>query len=93
MFGASLAIIFQLPSGFQPPQDSDFLYVQIQGPPGSTARDMEAVVQRVTRVVKSDPDVTDVFAQVGSSGQANPFQPGGGGSDLRAASVSVVSPN
>jgi len=90
MFFASLVIIPMLPSGFQPPQDSDFLYVQIQGPPGATARDMETVVQRVTTVLKSDPDVTDVFAEVGSSGPANPFSGGGGGGDLRSASLNVL---
>src|SRR6185369_11935023 len=55
-----------------------------------TARDMEEVVQRVTTVVKTDPDVTDVFAQVGSSGPANPFAGGGGGNDLRAATMNVL---
>ncbi len=90
MFFASLVIIPVLPSGFQPPQDSDFLYVQIQGPPGATARDMETVAQRVTTVLKSDRDVTDVFVEVGSSGPSNPFSGGGGGGDLRAANVNVL---
>jgi HAE1 family hydrophobic/amphiphilic exporter-1 len=90
MFFASIFIIPLLPSGFQPPMDSDFLYVQIQGPPGATARDMETVVQRVTTVLKTDKDVTDVFAEVGSSGPSNPFAGGGGGGDLRAANINVL---
>ncbi|WP_337187536.1 efflux RND transporter permease subunit [Phenylobacterium sp.] len=89
-FLASTTLVFFLPSGFQPPGDPDYLFVSVQGPPGATAKDMEEVVQRVTRVVKTHPAVDDVFAEVGSSGPANPFAGGGGGSDLRSASLNVL---
>ncbi|MDZ4371322.1 MAG: efflux RND transporter permease subunit [Phenylobacterium sp.] len=90
IFIASLALIPLLPSGFQPAGDPDYLFVSVQGPPGATASDMEEAVQAVTRVVKSNPAVNDVFAEVGSSGPANPFAGGGGGGDLRSASLNVL---
>jgi len=90
IFLGSCALIPLLPSGFQPAGDPDYLFVSVQGPPGATASDMEDTVQRVTAALKTRPEVTDVFAEVGSSGPANPFSGGGGGSDLRAASLNVL---
>jgi HAE1 family hydrophobic/amphiphilic exporter-1 len=90
LFVASVGLVFLLPSGFQPAGDPDYLFVSVQGPPGATARDMEDTVQRVTAAVKTNPSVTDVFAEVGSSGPANPFAGGGGGGDLRSASLNVL---
>jgi len=90
IFIGSIALVPLLPSGFQPAGDPDYLFVSVQGPPGATAKDMEAVVQRVTQAVKSDPAVDDVFAEVGSSGPANPFSGSGGGGDLRSASLNVL---
>jgi len=88
IFIGSIFLVPLLPSGFQPPSDPDYLFISVQGPPGATARDMEDTVQRVTAAVKTDADVVDVFAEVGSSGPANPFE--GGGGDLRSASLNVV---
>jgi len=51
---------------------------------------MEDTVQRVTAALKTRPEVQDVFAEVGSSGPANPFAGGGGGGDLRSASLNVL---
>jgi len=90
IFIGSIFLVPLLPSGFQPAGDPDYLFVSVQGPPGATARDMEEVVQRVTQTMKTDPAVTDVFAEVGSSGPANPFSGGGGGSDLRSASLNIL---
>ena len=89
-FVGSCTIVFLLPSGFQPEGDPDYLYVSVQGPPGATANDMEEVVRRVTQVLKTERSVTDVFADVGSSGPASPFGGGGGGSDLTSASINVL---
>ena len=89
-FVGSCTIVFLLPSGFQPEGDPDYLYVSVQGPPGATASDMEDIVRRVTQTLKTERSVTDVFADVGSSGPASPFGGGGGGSDLTAASINVL---
>jgi len=90
IFIGSVMLAPLLPSGFQPAGDPDYLFISIQGPPGATAGDMEDTVRRVTAAVKTDPSVTDVFAEVGSSGPANPFAGGGGGGDLRSASLNVL---
>jgi len=90
IFVGSIFLVPLLPSGFQPAGDPDFLFVSIQGPPGATAADMEDTVQRVTAALKTRPEVQDVFAEVGSSGPANPFAGGGGGGDLRSASLNVL---
>jgi HAE1 family hydrophobic/amphiphilic exporter-1 len=89
VFVGSLMIVPLLPQGFQPPGDPDYIYVTVQGPPGSTAASMDDTVQRVTRLFQSQPEVTSVFAQVGSMGAGNGFQPASG-ADLRDATINVL---
>ncbi len=90
MFFGSLMLVPLLPTGFQPAGDPDYIYVNVQGPPGATLHDMETATQAVTRVMKAQPEVTDVFTQVGST-VAN-FGPGGGpgGSDVRSGTITVL---
>ena len=88
MFVASLVLAAMLPKGFQGSGDPDFLYVNIQGPPGATAADMERTVQRVTDLLKRQPEVTGVFAQVGST--TGGLFGGGGAADLRQGTVTVL---
>jgi len=90
MFIGSVMLIGLLPQGFQPPGDPDYVYVNVQGPPGATLADMEEATQAVTRVMRAQPEVTAVFTQVGST-VAN-FGPGGGpgASDLRSGTITVL---
>ncbi len=90
LFFGSVSLAAQLPQGFQPPGDPDYVYINVQGPPGATLQDMEETVLAVTRVMQAQPEVTDVFTQVGST-VAN-FGPGGGpgGSDLRGGTLTVL---
>jgi HAE1 family hydrophobic/amphiphilic exporter-1 len=90
IFIGSCGLAFLLPTGFQPAGDPDYLFVSVQGPPGATAQDMEDTVQRLTTALHKQPEVTAVFAEVGSSGPSNGFGPGGGGSDLRSVSINVL---
>ena len=91
VFIGSLALVPLLPQGFQPAGDPDYLYVNIQGPPGATAADMEDTVQRLTRIFEARPEVTGVFVQVGSTvSSMGPGGGGGGGSDLRSGSMTVL---
>ena len=92
LFIGSLALVPLLPTGFRPAGDPDYIYVNIQGPPGATAASMEDVVQRATRVFQGQPGVRDVFAQVGSTaGGGGPgFGGGGGASDLRNGTITVL---
>ncbi|MDB5445477.1 MAG: acrB [Phenylobacterium sp.] len=89
LFVLSLMLVPLLPQGFQPAGDPDYLYVNIQGPPGATATDMETTVEQVTRVFRGQPEVTGVFAQVGSTAGGGLFG-ASGGSDLRSGTVTVL---
>jgi len=88
VFLVSILMVPLLPQGFRPPGDPDFMYVDIQGPPGASLADMEATAQRITRVFADQPEVRDVFAQVGSNIYGGSL--GVGGTDLRSGTVSVL---
>ncbi len=91
MFVASLTLFPLLPQGFQPAGDPDFIYVDIQGPPGASASDMEDTARRINDLFRSQGDVTDVFIQIGST--VSTFGPGsgaGGGSDLRSGTATIL---
>jgi HAE1 family hydrophobic/amphiphilic exporter-1 len=90
LFVGSVMLVPLLPTGFQPPGDPDYVYINIQGPPGSTLQDMEAATQQVQRVMKAQPEVTNVFTQVGST--VSSFGPGSGpgASDVRSGTVTVL---
>jgi HAE1 family hydrophobic/amphiphilic exporter-1 len=91
IFVGSLLLVPLLPQGFQPEGDPDYLYINVQGPPGATATDMEDVVQRLTRLFQERPEVTGVFAQIGSTvSVGGPGGGGGGGSDLRSGTMTVL---
>lgn len=81
MFLASMLSI-----GFQPTQNRDYAYIAIEGAPGADRGDMEAAVQKATRLLMKDPDTEQVFAQVGSTSGSLI----GGGSDLRTGTLTVV---
>ena len=67
IFGASLGLTLLLPTGVQPPSNPNFIYISLQGPPGSTTDDMERVSQQVTRLLKQQPETAMVFTQIGST--------------------------
>ncbi|WP_340646543.1 efflux RND transporter permease subunit [Phenylobacterium sp.] len=92
VFVGSLFLVPMLPQGFQPAGDPDYIYVDLQGPPGADAAAMEDVALRVSRVFEGHPAVRAVFAQVGSTaGGGGPgFGGGGGGGDLRNGTVTVL---
>jgi HAE1 family hydrophobic/amphiphilic exporter-1 len=89
IFIASLMLSPLLPQGFQPAGDPDYLYVSVQGPPGATAADMEDTVRRITEVFRRQPEVTGVFAQVGSAASGN-MGGFGGDVELQRATVNVL---
>ena len=91
MFIASLALFPLLPQGFQPAGDPDFIYVDIQGPPGASASDMEDTARRINDLFRGQGDVTDVFIQIGST--VSTFGPGSGasgGGDLRSGTATIL---
>ncbi|ODT86501.1 efflux RND transporter permease subunit [Phenylobacterium sp. SCN 70-31] len=91
LFIGSLALVPLLPAGFQPAGDPDYLYVDIQGPPGATAPDMEATAQQITELFRKQPEVTNVFVQIGSTVSSfGPGSGGGGGGDLRRGTATIL---
>jgi HAE1 family hydrophobic/amphiphilic exporter-1 len=55
-----------LPTGFQPVGDPGYIYMSVDGAPGATRQDMQQAVLEATRLVKAQPDVSNVFAQIGA---------------------------
>jgi HAE1 family hydrophobic/amphiphilic exporter-1 len=92
LFVGSMMLFPLLPQGFQPAGDPDFIYVDIQGPPGSSAGDMEDTARRINELFRSQPEVTGVFIQIGSnaSGGFGPNSGAGGGGDLRSGTATVL---
>jgi len=89
VFFFSIFLAGFLPTGFQPVADSGYFYLQVQGPPGATREAMSRAVAQATDLLRKQPDVASVFAQVGSSAGGSAFG-GVGGSDLRDGTITVV---
>ncbi|MBL8771137.1 MAG: efflux RND transporter permease subunit [Phenylobacterium sp.] len=90
-FIGSLALVPLLPAGFQPAGDPDYMYVDIQGPPGATPRDMEVTAQRLTELFERQPEVRGVFIQIGSTVSSfGPGMSGGGGGDVRRGTATIL---
>ncbi|HEY2749952.1 efflux RND transporter permease subunit [Phenylobacterium sp.] len=91
MFICSVALFPLLPQGFQPAGDPDFMYVDIQGPPGASAADMEDTAGRINALFVKQPEVSGVFIQIGSTVSTfGPGTVGGGASDLRSGTATIL---
>jgi len=91
MFICSVALFPFLPQGFQPAGDPNFMYVDIQGPPGAAAVDMEDTAQRINSLFVKQPEVTGVFIQVGSTVSSfGPGSMGSGAGDLRKGTATIL---
>jgi len=72
----SVLLARQLPTGFQPSGDPGYIYMAVQGPPGATKEDMQRAVLQTTRMFKAQPDVGQVFGQIGSTGSGGDLTSG-----------------
>ena len=91
MFICSVALFPFLPQGFQPAGDPNFMYVDIQGPPGASASDMEDTAQRINSLFVKQPEVTGVFIQIGSTiSTFGPGSAGAGPGDLRKGTATIL---
>ncbi len=91
MFLASVLLVPLLPQGFQPAGDPDYVYVNIQGPPGTTVQAMEITARKVSEIFQGREGVRGVFTQVGSTAATGgPGFGSRGGSDLREGTVIVL---
>jgi hydrophobic/amphiphilic exporter-1 (mainly G- bacteria), HAE1 family len=81
-----------LPTGFIPTEDPGYIMFQIDAPPGSTRPQMERSAAELNKLLKSQPDVADVFITVGSGGPlgAGAVGSGGGGNGLNGGAATVV---
>ena len=67
LFVGSIMLVPLLPTGFQPAENPNFMYVQMQAAPGSTRADMERAVGEATRLFGRRKEVQHVFAHVGGT--------------------------
>ncbi len=88
LFVVAIAIALTLPTGFQATPNRNYLYIAVEGAPGATRQDMGSAVDQATRIIRQQPDVETVFAQVGSS--SGGMMGLGGGSDLSNGTLTVV---
>ena len=63
----SLVKASMLPTGFQPVGDPGYIYMSVDGAPGATRQDMQKAVLDATRLIRAQPDVQDVFTQIGTT--------------------------
>ncbi len=68
IFFGSVGLMIPLKKGVQPESNPNYYYVNIEGPPGSTLADMRKTIDRVDKLLKSQPETASVFAQVGGGG-------------------------
>ena len=90
IFIGSVMLSAGLPTGFQPPANNNYYYMKVQGPPGATAADMDRAVTQITKLFGARPETAHVFAQIGSQIAGMGPGGGGGGSDLRDGTITVV---
>lgn len=64
-FLLTIGLFSQLPSSFQPPNDSGNSQVQIELPPGVRVEDTERVADQVTMMLRARPEVKMVFESIG----------------------------
>jgi HAE1 family hydrophobic/amphiphilic exporter-1 len=89
IFIVSVLLIASLPTGVRPPDNPDYMFVSIQGPPGATMADLQRIARLTTRVLrKRVPEMTMSFVQVGET--AGEGFAGGGGAGASAGTLTAV---
>src|SRR5258708_36505448 len=72
VLGATLRMVYIIPTGFIPDQDNDSVFVNLNAAQGTSYYDMSKWVQQVSDIVIKNPYVDSFQAGVGGG-------PGGGG--------------
>jgi HAE1 family hydrophobic/amphiphilic exporter-1 len=90
VFVASLMLAPLLPTGFQPAGNPDYVYVKLQGPPGASVAAMSDAVDRVSALMRRQPEVTNIFSQVGSTAAVSGGFGSAGGSSLQDGTITVL---
>jgi multidrug efflux pump len=69
--GLNVAVIWKIPTGFFPQQDTGALGGGVQGPQDSSFPAMNDAIQRIEAVIQKDPAVANVIAFTGGGGATN----------------------
>jgi HAE1 family hydrophobic/amphiphilic exporter-1 len=94
IFIASVSLMVPLKKGVQPEGNPNYIYVNIEGPPGATLADMRVVVAKLGALLARQPETKDVFAQVGGGNvSAGPGTFSGSAGVGQGAVVAVLKPD
>ncbi|MDQ2817295.1 MAG: multidrug efflux RND transporter permease subunit [Candidatus Eremiobacteraeota bacterium] len=67
LLGVTAWMFSAVPTGFIPDEDEGFFVVVVQGPPGSSLGYTDSVMRQAQQIVRSEPDVQNVFSVSGFS--------------------------
>jgi len=67
----NVVLIYRLPKGFFPQQDTGAITGGLQGPQDSSFPAMDSAVRQLVAVIKADPGVANVVAYTGGNGSTN----------------------
>lgn len=87
---ATLALATTMPTGVQPIADPGYFYLDVQGPPGATAADMDDAIRTISKRLIEKPDVERVFAQIGSTSGSGPPGSTAAASGLGSGTITVM---
>jgi HAE1 family hydrophobic/amphiphilic exporter-1 len=89
-FFGSIGVALLVPGEFIPAGDQGYSAMSVELPPGTTIEETDAVVLRITEILKARPEVKSVYGGVGAGLSAT--GPGGSGAalgDVRRAAVTA----
>lgn len=84
VFAGSIFSAFLLPQGFLPAEDSARILIAAELPPGSRLNDMKATSDQMTKVIRQNPEVENVFVDGGRI-----LGVAGGGEEVRKATFVI----
>jgi multidrug efflux pump len=67
----NIALVYRIPKGFFPQQDTGVLAGGIQGPQDASFPQMDDSIQRIEAVIKKDPAIQNVMGFTGGGGATN----------------------
>ncbi len=91
IFAGSLALASFLPSDFVPVSDRGRSVLSVELPPGTTLAESDDVVQRITTMLETRPEVESVYSAIGTT--MTEMGPGGGATSQGDVRRSVVTVN
>src|SRR5512135_2944385 len=89
-FVGSFMLTGTLPTAFQPKDNQSQTQVTLTLPPGSRFEQTYALAEQARAIVMRNPNVATVYTAIGGgTSGGNVFEPSGGGSDVRKATLSI----